>query len=210
MTQPPRPRRARPARFLGAALTLGLAACHAPHSPQLSAPQPPTLDEDMPSPIDASLFAVSGSQVRSFFVEETIQAAAPEVFAAWTDGQAFRRAYDASRDELVAHIDLAIGGRYEWLFDGETGSNGCQILTYIPDRLVSFSWNAPPTQPQSRGKRTWVVVELTPVEGDGGPATRVGLTHLGFGPEDHWTETREYFAKAWPYVLSQFKANLDR
>ena len=72
--------------------------------------------------------------------------------------------------------------------------------------MISFSWNAPPTQPESRAKRTWVVVEL---EALGERSTRVRLTHLGFGQAKHWQETREYFSKAWDHVLAQFKQGLE-
>ena len=159
-----------------------------------------------PAPIDTTRFAAAGPDLRSFVKEVTIEAPAEEVYAAWTDGEAFRRAYDPSRPELKAEIDLAIGGRYEWLWDGVTGSNGCQILSYIPGRMVSFSWNAPPSQAESRNELTWVVVELEPVAD---AATAVRLTHLGFGRAAHWDETFEYFSRAWPHVLQQFKKGLE-
>jgi len=162
-------------------------------------------DETVTRPIDPTLFDAAGPDVRSFVVEETIAAPVAQVYAAWTDGEAFRRIYDPERPELRANIDLAIGGRYEWLFDGETGGNGCQVLSYVPDRMITFSWNAPPSQPESRAKRTWVVVELEP---RGERSTHVRVTHLGFGDAPHWDETRAYFEKAWPHVLAQFRAHL--
>ncbi len=58
--------------------------------------------------------------------------------------------------------------------------------------------------------RDRVVVELTPSPGAPETSTDVTLTHLGFGPEPHWTETRQYFQKAWPYVLGQLKATPAR
>ena len=30
------------------------------------------------------------------------------------------------------------GGRYEWLWDGKMGSNDCQVLSFIPNRMISF------------------------------------------------------------------------
>jgi len=171
-----------------------------------------TPDEDLlPTPmelrpIDPELFDARGADLRSFTKEAVIQAPVETVWAAWTDGRAFTEIYGRDNDALVANIDLAIGGRYEWLFDGEIGSNGCQILSYVPNRMLSFSWNAPPQQPESRAKHTWVVVELDPVEGG---ATRVTLTHLGFGDAPHWDESFEYFSKAWPHVLEQFRTQLE-
>lgn len=107
---------------------------------------------------------------------------------------------------LAANIDLAIGGRYEWLWDEEMGSNGCQVLSYVPNRMLRFSWNAPPTQPESRAKHTWVVVLFDALE-DG--TTRVRQTHIGFGKTAHWDETMEYFSKAWSHVLEQFRKGLE-
>ena len=159
----------------------------------------------MPRPIDANLFTAD-ERTTSFAKEAIIQAPVEDVYRAWTNGDACRAAYAPDRESLRADIDLKIGGRYEWLWDGETGSNGCQVLSFIPNRMVSFSWNAPPDQPDSRARRTWVVVEFEPTESGG---THCRLTHLGFGEADHWQETREYFARAWPHVFEQFRRNLE-
>ena len=155
--------------------------------------------------IDTSPFVASGLDLRQLVLEQDIHASARRIFAAFADGPSFKQAYGPDRSELRADIELKIGGKFEWLFDGVTGSNGCQILSYVPDRMISFSWNAPPTQAANRHKRTWVVVELSPVEG----GTRVRLTHLGFGEGPEWQETYEYFEAAWKHVLSTFKANLE-
>ena len=160
----------------------------------------------MIKPIDTSLFDGTGPNVRSFTKEATFGAPLEIVYAAWTGGEAFRSAFDPTRPELVADIQLAIGGPYEWLWDGKIGSNGCQVLSYIPNRMVSFSWNAPPDQPLSRTRHTWVVVEF---EATGQRATVVTLTHLGFGTETHWDETFEYFSQAWPLVFEQMRKHLE-
>jgi len=148
--------------------------------------------------IDTSLFDAGGKGVRSFVKERVLAAPRSEVFAAWATEEGWKRVYGPDREEIAANIDLEIGGRYEWLFNGAVGSNGCQVLSYIPDRMLSFSWNAPPEQAESRAKRTWVVVEL---EDAGEGETLVRLTHLGFGEAAHWDETYAYFDKAWEYVL---------
>ena len=161
-------------------------------------------DKSMPQPIDSNLFSAS-QDLSQFTVEAEIAAPVETVYRAWSDGDAFPAAFAPDRPELRANIDLAIGGRYEWLWDGETGSNDCQVLSYIPNRMISFSWNAPPEQAKSRVQRTWVVVEFEP---RGDAATHCRLTHLGFGPDDHWQETKAYFENAWPFVLEQFGKNL--
>ncbi|MEQ8770987.1 MAG: SRPBCC domain-containing protein [Phycisphaerales bacterium] len=158
-----------------------------------------------PHDIAAGLFATGGADLRSFVRAAEIDAPPARVFEAWTDRAAWKRAFGPDRAELAANMDLAIGGRYEWLFDGRTGGNGCQVLSYIPDRMLSFSWNAPPGQPETRRQRTWVVVEFEPIESS---RTRVTLTHLGFGDGPAWDETRGYFETAWGRVLETFAGGL--
>jgi len=180
-------------------LALAALATLAPAAPREGIPR-------MQKPIDTSLFVAGGMGVSSFVREATLRAPVENVYRAWTDPESWRRAYDPDRAELQAEIDLVIGGRYEWLWDGEIGSNGCQVLSFVPNRMLSFSWNAPPTQPESRAKRTWVVVDFEP---RGDDATHVRITHLGFGEGPEWEETRSYFEKAWPHVLSSFAAGLE-
>ncbi len=155
------------------------------------------------APIDSNLFVSEGES--SFVVEADVDAPVELVYAAWTDPKAFRESYAPESQTLVAQIDLAVGGRYEILWDGVTGSNDCQILAFIPNHMISFSWNAPPEQKDSRAQRTWVVVEF---DATAGGRTHVRLTHLGFGRAEHWEETKAYFQKAWPHVLAQFAKNL--
>jgi len=154
---------------------------------------------DATAPIDPDRFAAAGADLRSFTKERVIPAPVDRVWTAWASEGGWS---DVFPPPSASRIDLAIGGRYEWLFDGAIGGNGSQVLSYIPDRMISFSWNAPPSQPDSRLARTWVVVETDAVDGD---RTRVRLTHLGFGDGPGWDETMAYFDKAWEYVLAQLE-----
>jgi uncharacterized protein YndB with AHSA1/START domain len=156
--------------------------------------------------IDAALFAGSGAAPRSITVERLMSATPEQVWNAWTTESGWKTAYSADRPEGRANIELAPGGRYEWLFDGKLGCNGCQVLSYLPQRMLSFTWNAPVTQPQSRVKRTWVVVEIEPQPGG---KSLVRATQLGFGVEPHWDETRDYFEKAWASVLDRIAASFE-
>jgi uncharacterized protein YndB with AHSA1/START domain len=116
-----------------------------------------------------------------------------------------------------SRIELKPGGKWEILFgagkapEGQQGSEGCSVLSFLPERMLSFTWNAPPKLAHARERRTWVVVGLD----DLAPArTRVRLEHLGFveqaaeNPEHRaeWEETRGYFEGAWPKVLDALKA----
>lgn len=155
-------------------------------------------------PIDDSLFVDSGSELRSISVERHMDARPEAVWAAWTSESAWKAAYGPHHPELKANIELAIGGPYEWLFDGQIGSNDCQVLSYLPHRMLSFTWNAPVSQPLSRAKRTWMVIEIEP-EPDG--TSQVRATQLGFGEGAHWDETMAYFEKGWAHVLDQMATN---
>lgn len=103
-----------------------------------------------------------------------------------------------------AKIELRPGGVYELYFapdapPGERGSEDCRILSYLPEEMLSFEWNAPPSIPTRRdGERTWVVVEFVEVEPE---QTRVRLSHLGWGKGDDWDAVYAYFDRAWASVL---------
>jgi uncharacterized protein YndB with AHSA1/START domain len=125
------------------------------------------------------------------------------VFDAWTTGEGL-----SGFTGVPAEVELEIGGKMELLFldgapEGSKGSEGCQVLAWIPDELFAFSWNAPPSHPRARAQRTWVVLRFSDLDRGG---TRVHLTHTGFGAEAHWTETYQYFQKAWPQLAGAFAA----
>ena len=111
-------------------------------------------------------------------------------------------------------IDLRPGGEYEIYFksdatEGSRGSEGCTVLSFIPNEMLSFTWVAPPTFKALResGYKTWVVVqflELTPRQ------TEVTITHLGWPEGEEWNPVYEYFDKAWEYVLNQLVKSTEK
>lgn len=151
-------------------------------------------------PIDPGLFVAAGADVRAIEARTSVAAPPDAVFGSWASAEGVK-----SFMGIDANVELAVGGPYEWIFlpdapDGSRGGEGCQVLSWAPGSMISFTWNAPPTQPISRGRRTWVVVRFD-ARDDGG--TDVVLEHLGFGEGGHWDETRAYFERAWPSVLSR-------
>lgn len=154
--------------------------------------------------IDPLLFVAAGV-IEPGLVKEAVVKAPPEkVFAAWATPGGIR-----SFLGVPSNIDLRIGGTYEILFGkeagapaGQQGSEGCQVLAYVPGEMLSFSWNAPPQFPEERGRRTWVVITLTPA-GEG--ETKVRLVHTGFGEGGRWGEVRTYFDRAWGHVLDALR-----
>lgn len=149
---------------------------------------------------------------RAIHVERIIAAPNDVVWKAWTTSQGWKQAMD-----LPLNIELRPGGPFEVWFapdapEGQRGSEGCKVLSYLPERMLSFSWNAPPKFPELRAKgaSTIVVVEFEPF-GEG--FTKVSLTHHGWPQEpgelaEQWEGAFAYFTAAWPRVLEHIDKRL--
>lgn len=83
---------------------------------------------------------------------------------------------------------------------GQAGSEGCKVLSFIPKRMFSFSWNAPPSHMEAResGYHTCVVVEFKTISDS---STEVTLTHTAWPDDENWTGVYEYFDVAWTKVF---------
>lgn len=108
-----------------------------------------------------------------------------------------------------AHIELTIGGAYEWYFmtdapKGSQGSETCKVLSFLPEEMLSFSWNAPPDQAfvRNHAYKTWVVLLLSDTaDGD----TLVKLHHTGWPEGEEWDVAYHYFNEAWGFVLDRLQ-----
>jgi uncharacterized protein YndB with AHSA1/START domain len=123
-----------------------------------------------------------------------------DVWAAWTTKEG-SQSFFARR----ANVELGIGGRYEMLFNleappGSQGSERCTILSYLPQEMLSFTWNAPPKFPDLRHEHTWVVVQIHP---RGDSHSTVALAHLGWRSGSEWQQVHDYFVEAWDLVLNR-------
>ena len=112
-------------------------------------------------------------------------------------------------------VELKPGGKFEVLFmptapKGQQGADDCTVLSFIPNQMISHTWNAPSKFAHARANHTWVVVhfdELAPTR------TRIRLDHLGFAEKaaefpDHraeYEQVRAYFQQAWGKVLDAIK-----
>jgi uncharacterized protein YndB with AHSA1/START domain len=153
--------------------------------------------------VGAPRISASGAHVGTLEFSVTVPAAPDEVFRAWTDPALLRQWWGLAD----AKVDLRIGGSYELLFVQGTaaparGTETCRILSYVPDRLLSFTWNLPPHL-QMGAEHTWVVVAMA-AAGDG---CRVTLDHCGFGEGEQWSACREYFRKGWGRVLHRLRSH---
>ncbi len=152
--------------------------------------------------VDTGLFPAAGNLAVD--KSTTIYAPRAEVYRMLTTAAGWNDFF-----QVDARVELRVGGPYEILFgppeagEGNRGSEGCQVLAWVPDQMVAFSWSAPPDFPEERAQRTMVVVTLAD-NADGTTALR--LHHQGFGMGGHWPEVHAYFDRAWGKVLEALAA----
>jgi uncharacterized protein YndB with AHSA1/START domain len=135
---------------------------------------------------------------RAIHGEIVVPASVAEVWNAWTTEEGVTSFFAPA-----CTIDLRPDGPYEILFDpsappGQRGGEGLRVMAVQPMRMLSFTWNAPPSLPQVRGQRTHVVVRLA-VEDD--HRTRVTLHHDGWGSGGQWEDAFRYFDRAWNQIV---------
>ncbi|WP_105615729.1 SRPBCC family protein [Vallitalea okinawensis] len=108
-------------------------------------------------------------------------------------------------------VDFEVGGRFEILFDtaqeaGKQGSEGMTILALEKEKLLSFTWSAPPEIPTIRLQRTMASFYLFEESGK----TRIVFRNIGFGQGEDWRKARNYFIRAWgEIVLPRLKYSLE-
>ena len=157
--------------------------------------------ERAPVPVSVVALRTAGAAVGTLRRQVVTPLDRRTAWRCWTDPDLVAAWWRAQR----ARVDLRIGGRYELEFlrdapAGSRGTEGSQILSYVPGTMLSFSWNAPPHL-SMRGILTWVSVTFEPVRG----GTRVRVEHTGFGAGPHWVEYRHYLAGAWQRALHRFE-----
>ena len=148
--------------------------------------------------------AVAGAQAQQPAIDLTQSIPAPvsEVWKAWTTEQGLKDFLG-----IGSKIELKFGGRYEFFFDqskpvGSQGGEGNRVLSFVPERMLSFSWNSPPSLPSERTQRTYVVLCFEP----DGNQTKLSLYQSGFQASVGGKKSMEYFQKAWPTVLELCRA----
>ena len=142
----------------------------------------------------------SASGPRRLHKEVLVPATPEAVWRAWTTKEELERWMAAE-----ARVELRPGGPFEILFDrtspeGQRGSEGCTVLSYLPEEMLSFTWNFPPSLPELREKsaHTFVVIRLRP---EGSSSSRVTRDQLGWGEGPAWDRGSAYFDRAWGQVL---------
>jgi len=143
---------------------------------------------------------------RAIDKEVIVQATLDEAWAAWTTREGI-----VSFFAPEAEIEARGGGAFHIHFDptappGMKGADEMRIMALQPKKMISFDWNAPPSLPEVRPQRTFVVVRLEPL---GERETRVSLHHTGWGDGGEWDKAYAYFDRAWAHVLANLKKRFE-
>jgi uncharacterized protein YndB with AHSA1/START domain len=147
-----------------------------------------------------SLFAAmhAWSVERAIDREVVVPANVDAVWQAWTTSEGIRTFFAPD-----AHVELRVDGPFEIFINpyakpGLKGADGMRIIGFQERRMLSFTWNAPPSLPEARANRTVVILRSEPV---GEKETIVSLHHVGWGDGGEWDKAFEYFSRAWPNAL---------
>jgi uncharacterized protein YndB with AHSA1/START domain len=152
-------------------------------------------------------FAAQGfAAERAVEKEVVVRATLDQVWEAWTTREGIKSFFAPD-----ARIEPRVGGPFEIYIDpgapeGMKGADDMRFMGVQPKKMISFSWNAPPSLPEARKQRTFVVVRLTPIDEK---STRVNLHHTGWGDGGEWDRAYTYFDRAWSNVLANLQKRFE-
>jgi len=155
-----------------------------------------------PQPWRPGATAAAPREERAIRKETIVRATPAQVWDAWTTSAGIQSFFAPE-----AVVDARPDGAFDLHFDpyakpGLKGADNMRFLSLQKDRLVSFTWNAPPHLPEARTQRTVVIIRMEPVNDR---ETRVRLTHTGWGDGGEWDKAYEYFDNAWGRVLANLQ-----
>ncbi len=138
--------------------------------------------------------------------EVVVAATIEKVWQAWTSKAGIESFFAPE-----AEIDPRVGGAFHIHMDplaepGMKGADEMRFMALQAPTMLSFDWNAPPSLPEARKQRTFVVVRLADIDGK---STRVSIHHTGWGTGGEWDKTFAYFDRAWGYVLGNLKNRFE-
>lgn len=148
----------------------------------------------------------TASEERSIEKEVVVAAPIETVWQTWTSKAGIESFFAPE-----AEIEPRVGGAFHIHIDplaapGAKGADDMRFMALQRPTMLSFDWNAPPSLPEARAQRTFVVVRLADVDGK---STRVTLHHTGWGSGGEWDETYAYFDRAWGFVLGNLKKRYE-
>jgi uncharacterized protein YndB with AHSA1/START domain len=155
----------------------------------------------------AAAVAPAHSAERAIDKQVEIAATLDQAWDAWTTREGITSFFAPD-----ARIEPRVGGAFHIHIDpgappGSRGADDMRFLALQPKKMLSFDWNAPPSLPDVRAQRTFVVVRFERV---GDAVTRVSLHHTGWGEGGQWDQAYTYFDRAWGSVLGNLKKRFEQ
>lgn len=152
------------------------------------------------------LLPAAGAAERAIDKEIVVPANVDAAWAAWTTREGIISFFAPD-----AVVDPRVGGAFQIHINplaepGMKGADDMRFLALQPKKMLSFDWNAPPSLPEVRQQRTFVLVRLTAVDDK---STRVAIHHTGWGDGGEWDKAYAYFDRAWGNVLINLRKRFE-
>lgn len=149
---------------------------------------------------------VASAAERAIDKEIVVPANVDAAWAAWTTREGIISFFAPD-----AVVDPRVGGAFQIHINplaepGMKGADDMRFLALQPKKMLSFDWNAPPSLPEARQQRTFVLVRLTPIDDK---STRVAIHHTGWGDGGEWDKAYAYFDRAWGNVLINLRKRFE-
>ncbi len=143
---------------------------------------------------------------RAIDKEIVVPATLDAAWAAWTTREGIVSFFAPD-----AVVDAKVGGPFQIYINpyGEPGMKGADDMRFLavqPKKMITFDWNAPPSLPEARAQRTFVIVRFIVIDDKN---TKVTLHHTGWGNGGEWDKTFTYFDRAWGNVLANLKKRFE-
>ena len=155
------------------------------------------------------VMAASGALAAERAIDKIIEipATLEQAWDAWTTREGITSFFAPD-----AKIDARVGGAFHIHIDptappGSKGADDMRFMALQPRKMLSFDWNAPPSLPEARAQRTFVVIRFEPISDK---STRVTLHHTGWGEGGEWDRAHAYFDRAWGNVLGNLKKRFEQ
>ena len=152
--------------------------------------------------LSMGLAAGAAAAERALDKEVVIAASLDQAWEAWTTREGITSFFAPD-----ARVEARVGGPFQIYMNpfAEPGMKGADEMRYLalqPKKMLSFDWNAPPSLPEARAQRTFVVVRFEPL---GDKSTKVTIHHVGWGDGGEWDKAYAYFDRAWDKVLGNLQ-----
>ena len=152
------------------------------------------------------LAGIAAAQERAINEKITVKANVDDVWKTWTTTEGIKTFFAPD-----ARVELKVDGPFQIYINpfGEPGMKGAddmKIIGFQDRKMLSFTWNAPPSLPEARKQRSVVIVRFI---SRGDALTDVTIHHVGWGEGGEWDKAFDYFSKSWPNVLKNLQKRFD-